>query len=167
MRRQDALHYLVFIIFFGMGAVALGASVLCEDLIRYCRDRNLVEDSRRSIERLTELNKEYDALLEQLEQNPELIRRIATPALGKEPNDPNTAYPRARAQELKVARQALIDQSSKDKPLPEVPGWLLRCAEPRRRISLFVAGASLVIISLVCFTPERRRVSVPTAGPSD
>ena len=157
MHRQDALHILVFVIFFGIGAVALGGSVLCEDLIRYCRDKNLIKDSQQSIDRLNSLNKEYDTLLDQLDKDPELLRRIAAPALGKEPNDPNTAYPRARAQEMEIARKAVLDQSGQDQPPPEVPQWLLRCAEPRRRIGLFVAGASLILISLVCFTPEKKR----------
>jgi hypothetical protein len=156
MHRQDVLHILVFVVFFGIGAVALGGSVLCEDLIRYCRDKNAIRESQRSIERLNSLNKEYDALLEQLDKDPDLLKRIATPALGKEPNDPDTAYPRTKTQELQIARQALLDQSGQDPPASEVPQWLLRCAEPRRRIALFVAGASLIIISLVCFTPESK-----------
>jgi hypothetical protein len=157
MRRQGVLYIPVFIIFFGIGAVALAGSVLCDDLIRYCRDRNLLKESERSIERLTLLNQEYDALLDQLEKDPELLKRIAAATLGKEPNDPCTAYPRTRARELQIARQALLDQSGEDPPAPEVPQWLLRCAEPRRRMALFVAGASLVLISLVCFTPEPKR----------
>ena len=154
MHREGVFHSLVFVVFFGIGAVALGGSVLCEDLIRYCRDGNQVRESQRSIDRLTSLNKEYDTLLEQLDKNPELFQRIATPTLGKEPNDPETAYPKARAQELRVARQALLDQAARDQPTPDLPDWLVRCAEPRRRIALFVAGASLIIISMVCFTPE-------------
>ncbi len=157
---RRVLQILVFTIFFGIGAVALGGSVLCEDLIRYCRDRNTIRESQRSIDRLTSLNREYDALLEQLENDPELLRRIAAPALGKEPNDPNTAYPRTRARELQIARQAVKEQLEKDAPLLEVPPWLVRCAEPRRRMALFVAGASLIIISLVCFTGVKPRGGV-------
>jgi hypothetical protein len=51
----------------------------------------------------------------------------------------------------------VLDQSGRDQPAFEVPQWLLRCAEPRHRIALFVAGASLIIISMVCFTPEPKR----------
>jgi hypothetical protein len=154
MHREGVFHAFVFVVFFGMGAVALGGSVLCEDLIRYCRDRVQVSESQRSIDRLISLNKEYDTLLDQLDKDPQLIRRIETPTLGKEPNEPDTAYPKARAEELRVARQALLDQVAQDQPAPDVPDWLVRCAEPRRRIALFVAGASLIIISMVCFTPE-------------
>jgi hypothetical protein len=157
MRRQDAFHILVFVIFFGIGAVALGGSVLCEDLIRYCRDKNQIKESQKSIDRLGSLNKEYDALLDQLGKDPELLKRITAPTLGKEPNDPETAYPKTKAEELKIARQAVLDQSGRDQPAFEVPQWLLRCAEPRHRIALFVAGASLIIISMVCFTPEPKR----------
>ena len=168
MRRQDAPYILVFVVFFGIGAVALAGAVLCDDLIGYCRDRNLFKESQRSIDRLRSLNKEYDVLLEQLEKDPELLKRIAAPTLGKEPNDPGTAYPRAKAQELEIARKALLDQTGQDQPAPEVPPWLLRCAEPRRRIALFVAGASLILISLVCFTPEpKRRQKGPQPTPTN
>jgi hypothetical protein len=157
MHWQDAFHILVFVIFFGIGAVGLGGSVLCEDVIRYCRDKNEVKESQKSIDRLTLLNKEYDTLLEQLNKDPEPFKRIAGPTLGREPNEPETAYPKAKAEELRIARQSLLDQAGRDRPAIEVPDWLLRCAEPRHRIGLFVAGASLIIISMVCFTPEPKR----------
>lgn len=160
MHRQGVFHILVFMIFFGIGAVSLGGSVLCDDLVRYCRDRDLIKDSQRSIDRLNSLNKEYDALLDQLEKDPELLERISAPALGKEPNDPDTAYPKARAQELQIARQAVLDEAGRDPASPAVPDWLLRCAEPRRRIAFFVAGASLILISLVCFTSDPKRAKV-------
>jgi hypothetical protein len=154
---RRVLQTLVFVVFFGMGAIALAGSVLCQDLIRYFDNQTSLKISHRSIERLRALNKEYDGQLKQLEEDPDLLRRIAGPTLGKEPNDPCTIYPRARAQELNIARQAVLDQAGRDQPKSEVPDIVVRCAEPRRRLGLFIAGASLVIISLVCFTPERRR----------
>jgi hypothetical protein len=151
---KGALQILFFAVFFSIGAASLGGAVLCDDLIQYCRSKHLVGEAQASIERLESLNAEYDALLEQLEKNPDVLKRIAPVTLGTEPNDPDTVRPRARASELAVARKALIQQSEQDSAGPEVPTWLQRVSDPPKRITLFIAGASLVLISLVCFTPS-------------
>jgi hypothetical protein len=57
---------------------------------------------------------------------------------------------------LAVARKALVEQTDQEPAETPIPQWLQRCSEPVKRITLFIAGAGLVIISLVCFTPEER-----------
>lgn len=153
MQRQGILHLFFFVVFFSVGAGALGGAVLCDDFIQYCRNKDLVRQSEGSLKRLESLNSEYDALLDELEKDPELLARIVPVTLGTEPNDPNTAYPKARASELAVARKALMDETGEESVGPAVPTWLQRCSDPPKRIALFIAGASLVLISLVCFTP--------------
>jgi hypothetical protein len=157
MHRQGLLHMLVFVVFFGIGAAALGVSVLSDDLVRYCRNQVQIAESQDTLERLESLNRDYDVLLAQLEADPNLLKRIAPATLGTEPKDPCTIYPKARARELQIARKALLDQMGHDEPGSGVPPWLQRCSEPRRRMVLFVAGASLILISLVCFTPEPKQ----------
>jgi hypothetical protein len=151
---KGVLEILFFAVFFSVGAAALAGAVLCNDLIQYCRDKQLVAEAQASTERLESLNAEYDALLEQLEKDPDVLKRIAPVTLGTEPNDPDTVRPRARASELAVARKALLQQSEKDSAGPAVPTWLQRCSDPPKRIALFIAGAGLILISLVCFTPS-------------
>ena len=153
MKRQGILHLLFFVVFFSVGAVTLGGAVLCDDFIQYCRNRNMVRDAEVSLKRLESLNAEYDALLQELEKDPKLLERIVPVTLGTEPNDPNTVYPKARARELAVARKALIEENEQEPIGPAIPAWLQRCSDPPKRIALFIAGASLVLISLVCFTP--------------
>ena len=155
MQSQGVFHFLFFVIFFSVGAAALGGAVLCDDLILYCRNQRLIGKAELSLGRLDSLNQEYDALLEELEQDPNLLKRIAPATLGTEPGDPNAIYPKAKARELALARKALSDLSGQDE-LPEaVPAWLERCSEPQRKLGLFVAGAGLVLISLVFFTPKQ------------
>jgi hypothetical protein len=153
MQRQGILHLLFFVVFFSVGAAALGGAVLCDDFIQYCRDKSLVQQSQTSLKRLESLNAEYDALLEELEKDPDLLKRIVPVTLGTEPNDPNTVYPKAKAGELAMARKAVVEEAEQDPVSPGVPAWLQRCSDPPKRIALFIAGASLVLISLVCFTP--------------
>ncbi len=158
-KSQGILHFLLFVLFFSAGAVALGTAVLSDDLIRYGRSRQVLNEAQLSIERLESLNQEYDALLAQLEKDPSLLRRIAPVTLGAEPADPCAVYPRAKARELAAARQALLAQAGQESVPPAVPQWLERCSEPRRKIALFIAGAGLVLISLVFFTsdaPQKR-----------
>jgi len=154
MQRHGVFHLFLFVVFFSTGAVGLGAAVLCEDLIVYCRNKHLVAQAQLSLERIEALNADYDALLGQLAGDPNLLKRIAPVALGTEPEDPNAVYPKARARELAVARKTLIEQSGLDTSEPPLPKWLQRCSEPRNRLGLFLAGAGLVLVSLVCFTPK-------------
>jgi hypothetical protein len=154
MLSQKTLHFFFFVMFFSAGAVALASAVLSDDLIRYCRNRRLLDEARISIERLESLNQEYDALLAELERDPNLLWRIAPATLGTEPADPCAIHPKARAHELGVARKALLEQAGQESAQAAVPEWLERCSEPRRRISLFIAGAGLILISLVFFTSD-------------
>ena len=154
MHRYGLLHLIFFAVFFSVGAAALGAAVLCSDLIRYCQNKYDIHEAQIAINRLESLNAEYDALLLQLEKDPDLLKRIAPVTLGTEPNDPNTVYPRARVAELAVARKALLDQGGQEPSGPAIPVWLQRCSEPQKRIALFLAGAALILIALVCFTPK-------------
>ena len=164
MQQQRILYLLLFTVFFSIGAAALGGAVLCDDLMRYCRNKHLVSEAERSIEHLESLNADYDALLGQLESDPNLLRRIAPATLGTEPEDPNAVYPKVRARELASARKALMEQVDQEPNAPAVPQWLQRGSDPRRRIALFIAGAGLILISLVFFTG--RPVERQTVRPS-
>lgn len=155
MERHDILRFLVFVIFFSSGAVALGAAVLCDDFIQYCRNQYQVQQAESSIHKLQALNADYDALLEQLQNNPDVFKRIAPVTLGTPLEDPNTIYPKAKAQELAIARKALEDEAGEEPTQAAVPVWLQRCSDPAKRIVLFISGASLILISMVCFTSVR------------
>jgi hypothetical protein len=156
MLRQGIFHLFFFVVFFSIGAGALGAAVLCDDFVQYCRNKHLVKEAALSVQRLKSLNADYDGLLEQLENNPDLLKRIAPVTLGTQPDDPCAIHPKVRAEELAVARKALIEQADQDETVAFIPQWLQRCSEPTKRIILFIAGAGLVLISLVCFTPPEQ-----------
>ena len=154
MQSQRVLQFLFFVVFFSVGGATLGGAVLCDDLILYWRNRQLINKAESSLKRLDSLNSEYDALLGELEKDPNLLNRIAPATLGTEPEDPNAIYPKAKARELSLARKALLDQAGSESSSEMVPAWLDRCSEPSRKLGLFVAGAGLVLISLVFFTPK-------------
>jgi hypothetical protein len=164
MRSQSISRFVLFIIFFSIGSASLTASVLLDDLIQYYRNKQLLRDKQQCLDKLESLNTEYDVLLKQWENDPNLFKRIAPAAIGTEPEDTNAIYPRARVKELAAARKALTEKPNQPHEDSAIPYWLIRCGQPHRRIVLFLAGAGLILISFGCFaqittTQQKRRES--------
>ena len=147
---------ILFFIFFSIGAASLGVSILCDDLVQYYRNRQLLKVTQQSLNQLESLNTDYDALLEQLEKDPNFVKRLGPATLGTDPEDANAVYPRATPEQLAAARKALMEDPNGQSAGPMLPRWLTRCSEPRRRITLFIAGSVLILISFTCFTPVRQ-----------
>jgi hypothetical protein len=155
MQGRSVIQAVLFFLFFSIGAASLSSSILCDDLIRYYRNKQLLKTAQDSLSRLESLNTDYDALLKQLEEDPNLVvERLAPVTLGTESEDPNTVYPRATSQQLAAARKALMEESDRKPAEVPMPQWLRRCSEPRNRLLLFISGVVLVLISFVCFRPQ-------------
>ena len=174
MQRRNFIRAILFVVFFGIGAAALSVSILCDDLVQYYRNRQLLREAHVSLERLKSLNTDYNILLERLEKDPNLIKRIARATFGAEPEDPNTVYPRATAELLAAARRILAEGPNQPSAVearhsrsaaltgePSVlPDWLSRCREPRARVTLFFSGVALILISFMCFGPEKSKIKM-------
>ncbi len=132
------------------------ASILCDEIFRYYRNKQLLKYSERSLDKLRDLNLDYDILLQQLEDDPDFIKRIAPAILGTPPADANAVYPKVTIEQLIIAREALKQEPEQQIPKSPIPAWLIRCMKPVRRIILFVAGASLILISFVCFGRSKK-----------
>jgi hypothetical protein len=150
------IRLILFVVFFSIGAASLGVSILCDDLVQYYQNKRLLTVTQQSLNKLESLNEDYDALLERLRKDPNLIKRLAPATLGTDPQDPNAVYPRATPEQLHAARKALARDPNNHPDAPVLPGWLTRCSEPRRRIVLFIAGSFLILISFTCFTPAKK-----------
>jgi cell division protein FtsB len=160
MQKQNILRTLLFVVFFGIGTAALTAATLYDDLLRYYRNKQLLKSEEETLKKLESLNADYDALLKQLKEDPALLERIAPATLGVEPNEPNTVYPKVTAEQLDAAREVLAKDSEQQPPEAEVPEWIIRCSEPSRRITLFSAGALLILISFIFFGPVEKKGDV-------
>jgi len=159
MRSQYILRTFLFVVFFSVGAAALSSSILCGDLLQYYHNKQLLKAAEDSLNRLESLNTDYDVLLQQLQKDPNLIKRIAPATLGIEQEGEDTIYPKVTPEQLDAARKALTEDSNQRFPESArggIPGWLTRCSEPHRRKMLFGAGAILILISLVWFGPARQ-----------
>ena len=150
------MRTLLFVVFFSIGAAALSVSVLCDDLVRYYRNRQLLKADEASFNRLESLNADYYAVLEQVKKDPNLLKRIAPAMLGTEPDDEETIYPKATAEQLGAARKVLTEDSDRQVNEPMIPVWLARCSKPPQRITLFLAGTFLILISFMFFGPAKR-----------
>ena len=156
MQRRNFIRLILFVVFFSIGAASLGISILCDDLVQYYRNRRQLTVTQQSLNRLESLNDDYDALLDQLEKDPNLVKRLAPATLGTEPEDANAVYPRATPEQLAAARKALALDPNDQSEGPMLPNWLTRCSEPRRRTTLFIAGSFLILISFTCFAPTKQ-----------
>jgi hypothetical protein len=145
----------LFVVFFIIGTAALAGAILCDEVLGYYRNKQLLRSAEESLKQLESLNADYDALLKQLEENPSLLERIAPATLGTEPNDANTVYPKVTAEQLDAARKVLAEDSEQPSGA-EMPAWIARCSEPSKRIILFLAGAFLILISFICFGPAAK-----------
>ena len=151
-----AMRAIVFVVFFGIGAAVLAATVLCDDFLEYFHNRNLLKQAEGRLEKLETLNADYDELLGRFENDPCQLARLAPATLGIEPNEPNTVYPRASVDKLAAARYALDEEPEQSAGDQTTPEWLgLCCRWPRRHI-LFFCGAGLVLIAFVFFGPAKR-----------
>ncbi len=157
MQRQNVIRVFLFVVSFSIGAAALSGSILCADLLQYYHNRQLLKAKEELSNRRKPLNDDYDALLQQLRNDPNLVERIAPATLGIEANDANTIYPKATAEQLAAARKALTEETSTEPADTTLPQWLTRCREPRRRTMLFFAGAGLILISFICFGPAKEK----------
>jgi hypothetical protein len=156
MQMQNIIRAGLFIFFFSIGAASLSSSILCNDLIQYYRNKQLLKAAHRSLNRLESLNAEYDALLRQFEQDPNLVKRIAAATLGTAPEDPNAVYPTPAADQLAAAEKALTEKTNAQSTDSGTPEWLTRCCKPYHRLTLLSAGAALILISFVCFSPAKQ-----------
>jgi hypothetical protein len=167
MRTRNAIRAVLFVLFFSIGAASLSSSILCDDLVQYYQNKELLVQAQQSLSRLRSLNADYDVLLAKLEEDPNLFKRLAPATLGPDPNlhDSNTVYPRATAEQLAAAHRALMAEPNESAAGPAagaaMPKWLIRASEPRRRTMLFVCGVVLILTSFVCFRPAKQAVEEP------
>jgi hypothetical protein len=151
-----AIRVVAFVVFFSIGAAILSATVLCDDFLEYFHNRNLLRQAEGRLKKLETLNTDYDELLGRFEGDPCQLARLAPATLGIEPNEPNTAYPRASADKLVAARRALSEEPNEPAENEAIPEWLGLCCQWPRRHIFFFCGAALVLISFVFFGQSRR-----------
>ncbi|MFC1794661.1 hypothetical protein ACFL3Q_13855 [Planctomycetota bacterium] len=69
MQGRKVIQAVFFFLFFSIGAASLSSSILCDDLIQYYQNKQLLREAQESLNRLESLNTDYDVLLERLEED--------------------------------------------------------------------------------------------------
>lgn len=150
---RNILRGVLFGVFFASGAGALTLAILTGELRQYYNTKAALRAEKQYSDKLKSLNIDYEALELQLDQDPNLIGRIASATLGAKRSDANTIYPKARSESLAAAAEALTGKTGERADGQAIPSWLERSGHPRRRTVLFAAGCFLVLISFGCFAP--------------
>ena len=159
---QNFLRIFAFVVFFSIGAAALCGSILSGELLHYYQHKRLLKAAEVSLKKLESLNADYDALLRQLQKDPNLVERIARITFGKQSTDANVIYPKVTGEQLDAARSVLAEESNR--PPADVPRWVTRGNEPGKRLALFLAGAALVLITFMFFGPSGKKAEKPPAS---
>lgn len=148
---QNFVRTILFVAFFSVGAGAIAASVLYEDFVRHYRNKHYLNQAERLTKKLESLNDDYNAAISRIEEDPNIIKRLATATIGAENTDPNTVTPRATHEDLAAAKKALAKIVESPPNEPAIPEWIERCREPKQRTYLFAAGAALILTSFAFF----------------
>ncbi len=148
---QKVFNFLVFVVFFTVGAGAVSCSLLCGEILSYYENKNYLIEAEGRLEKLRNLNEDYEILLKRLQSDPNLIERVGSVTLAEYPNEPNTVRPRTSPGRLAKVRSILKKMDDEKNSQIIAPRWIKRVNQPNKRTALFLAGTFLVLISLVFF----------------
>ena len=153
------LRYLLFCIFFTAGAGAIALSILIDPEIGdYYQNRLQLRQVEETNVQMEKLIAQYDAQIQQLESDPNLLTKLQNFTFGHEPDIEGVILPKASEEELAAAKEALFAELDEQKDAQLVPQWVHRCGKPKNRKVLFVAGCGLILITFIFFgTPHRHR----------
>lgn len=156
MSRSSAiLRFVLFCIFFSVGAGAIALSILADEIETYFANRRTYAQTLEANERIEKLIAEYEAQIEQIEQNPEILKKLERITFGAVEGEEDSEHPRAAVEQLAAARAALLEEIETEKEERAIDRWVGRIAEPKARMRLFFAGAGLVLITFMFFGTVR------------
>ena len=145
------VRYLLFCFFFAIGTGAITLAVLADEIRDYCQGRCLLAKALADNEDIQFLTIEYAAQIDQIRMDPNIIGRLERVTLGRQPDEEDTAFPRASEEMLSEAATAILEHLRTDRPTRKIPTWAQRISEPNIRYSLFFAGAGLVLVTFIFF----------------
>ncbi|RKY09422.1 MAG: hypothetical protein DRP66_02320 [Planctomycetota bacterium] len=151
------LRYLLFCIFFTAGAGAVALSILIDpEISNYYQSRLQLRQVEEGNVRVKRLIAQYDAQIQQIEMDPNLLGKLQRFTFGHEPDLDGAILPKASEEELAAAKTALFAELNNQKGARLVPQWVHRCARTNNRRVLFVSGCGLLVITFIFFGAPRR-----------
>ena len=157
---EDISRLFFFLVFSTTGIFSITLGVLGPEWKNLYEMNAAIRQTEQNNQRIEEIIKDHQILTAQIKADANILMRIAPLTLGVQPKDPNQPVAKITADTLGRAK-AILDQQPQDSPdSPEVPAWLLRCTAINGRITLFAAGAGLIVVSFVCFGKKKSNIKV-------
>ncbi|MCI0499084.1 MAG: hypothetical protein L0Y36_05325 [Planctomycetales bacterium] len=156
LRLAQIIRFLLFAVFFLAGTGAMVLSILADpELVNYYHSRSLLLDIQRQNDKIQSLSDQYDAQIDLIEDEPNILERLTPMTFGRKPSAPDTAFPQARNSTLLEETQNLMAQLENKTAQDPIPGWLKRIRNPKLRRALFAAGAGLLLVTFIFFGSSR------------
>lgn len=157
-RGHAGYQFTYFIFFATIGMGVIGASLLAKPLTVYFADKQGMIKQQQRQEKLQELHRQQQALLENAD-NPMVVERVAVNHLHYRSAAVAAGQPAPSLPELPKSFELLIRQAEQDEAAVR-PGLVQRWAEalaqrPREQMILLALGAGLTVVSMTCFYRQR------------
>jgi len=152
------IRFILFAVFFLVGAGAIVLSLLCEpELKDYYESRAYLIEIQEQNKKIKDLTQKYEAQIALIESEPNILERLSPLTFGHKPQAPDTAFPQADNETLRNQTEKLLSQIQ-EKPIEDpVPNWLNRILDSKTRRGLFGAGAGLILITFIFFTFDNKK----------
>jgi succinyl-CoA synthetase beta subunit len=152
---EDISRLFFFLVFSTTGILSITLGVLGPEWKNLYEMHAAIRQTEQNNQKIEQIIKDHQILTAQIKADANMLMRIAPLTLGIQPKDPNQPIAKITADTLGRAK-AILDQQSQDNPdSPEVPAWLQRCTTVNGRITLFAAGAGLIVVSFACFGKKK------------
>lgn len=156
MSRSSAiLRFVLFCIFFSVGAGAIALSILAGEIETYYENRRTYAQTMEMNEKIEKLIAEYEAQIEEIEKNPEILKKLERITFGAVEGEEGSEHPRAAVEQLAAARAALMEEMESKREDRIIDKWVGRIVETKARMRLFFAGAGLVLVTFMFFGTVR------------
>jgi glycine cleavage system regulatory protein len=140
-----------------IGVLAVTLAVLGPEIKFLYSIKSATIRSEQNNEKITQLLSDHQELINLINTDPNVLKRLAPVELGQEVNEPNSIAAQITADSLAYAKIVVEETEAQTTNEPQIPAWLLRATVTSSRTVLFAAGAGLILVSFVCFsTPEQR-----------
>ncbi len=157
-KAASILRYLFFCIFFVLGASAITLSILSDEITQNYKNienLNLIEENSEKLERLI---KAYDLQIEQVMNDPEILKRLSRRIVeGVGGGVGVGADPVATRQELRIATEILNPPSDPNEAVPLLRSYAERATKQHVKQGLFLSGAGLILIAFIFFGEPKQK----------
>ena len=157
---KDISRLFFFLVFSTIGIFSIALGVLGPEWKNLYEINAAIRQTEQNNQKIEQIIKDHQILTAQINADANILMRIAPFTLGTQLKDPNQPVAKITADTLSRAKSILDQHPQDSSDNPEVPAWLQRCTTVNGRVTLFTAGAGLVVVSFVCFGKKKSNIKV-------